>query len=354
MLNIKEKYSKEQFYEEILRLYNIFGNIDKNIFQRYSVLDVDFHAYCTKYGGIKNICNELGIEHKLYNQKSEQEIIEKGKHILSKYGKITKELCSKNGISSCVINRIFGCFENFYRIIGVSKYSRRNISKEEVLQDIKDFYDNNSNFSSVEYRKRGKFSFSVINRFGGWKVLLKELGIENKDTRIGFDKIDSKLKYLSQKYGTLNREIVESNTDFTWNCLFWYFKNTEELLTYYGIDANKRKGKSNGELLIIDILKEFNILFEKEKTFPWLINTNGENLFVDFFFPDKNFALEYDGQQHYKFVEYFYKTQQNYINAINRDRLKESLLKEHNIPLVRISYKQKITPELILYIYKQF
>lgn len=317
-------------------------------------MDVGFNTYCHKYGGIKNICKELKIQHRLYNEKTREEIISIGMSILSQNGKITKELCSQNGISSCVVKRLFGNFENFFKEIGYSDYCRKNIPIDEVLEDVYNFYLSSPNFSSVEYRKSGKFSTAVINRFGGWKEILNRLGIENKDKRIGFDKIDSELKRLVLKYGTLNRDIVESNTDFTWNCLFWYFENTEELLIHYGIDPTYRRGRSGAEVLIIKILEENKIQFEKEKTFPWLINTNGENLYLDFYFASKNFALEYDGEQHYKNIKYFYKTNENFEKAQNRDRLKEELLKQHNIPLVRISYKDNLSEQFILGIYEQF
>ena len=267
---------------------------------------------------------------------------------------MTKQLCCENGISSCSVRRIFGSFEEFFKELGFLGFCRKNIPKEDVLEDIKAFYLNHYPFSSVEYRKYGKFSSTVINRFGGWKSLLSELGIQNSDTRIGFQEIDSRLKELVLKYGDLNRQIVESNTSFSWNCLFWYFKNTEELLTHYGISTENRVGKSRAECLIIKILNELEIPFEKQKTFPWLINTTGEKLFLDFFFPDKNFAIEYDGQQHFKYNNFFYKTEQSFLYAKERDRRKNYLLEKHNIPLIRISYKEKITEELILQIYKQF
>lgn len=351
---MKEKYSKKDFYSEIYRLYNLYGNIDKNIFNKYSKIKVNFHFYCTKYGGIKKICEELGIDHRLYNEKTENEILIKAKKIFEENGKITKELCSKNGISSCVVNRIFGNFENLYKKIGIENIPRKNIPIEDVLKDIKSFYESTDNFSSTEYRKHGKYSCCVINRFGGWKNLLNILGIENKDRRIGFDYIDSQLKKLAEKYGTLNRDIVESNTNFSWDCLFWYFKNTKELLENYNLNADRAEGRSNPERLITKILKSLNINFQKEKTFEWLINTNGEKLFIDFYFPDKNFALEYDGQQHYKNVKYFYKTEEKYLDSIKRDKIKNELLKEHNIPLVRVSYKDKITESFIKNIYEQF
>ena len=54
---------------------------------------------------------------------------------------------------------------------------------------------------------------------------------------------------------------------------------------------------------VSSLLKENGIIFEKEKTFPWLKDKN--KLRIDFYLPDYNVAIECQGIQHFEPVEYF-------------------------------------------------
>jgi len=80
------------------------------------------------------------------------------------------------------------------------------------------------------------------------------------------------------------------------------------------------------------------------KSFPsirpdWLINpTSGYPLELDCFNEELGLAFEYDGELHDKDVAFF-----NNISSKQRERdiIKDRLCKEHNITLIRISYKDK-------------
>ena len=62
-------------------------------------------------------------------------------------------------------------------------------------------------------------------------------------------------------------------------------------------------------------LNEAKIIFEKEKSFPWLKNKENNNLFLDFYLPQYNVAIECQGVQHFipikNNVEKFNKIQYN-------------------------------------------
>ena len=62
---------------------------------------------------------------------------------------------------------------------------------------------------------------------------------------------------------------------------------------------------SKGEELISVILKNNNILFEREKTFNDLKHGL---LRFDFYLPERNIIIEWDGLQHFEQVSYFQKT----------------------------------------------
>lgn len=104
---------------------------------------------------------------------------------------------------------------------------------------------------------------------------------------------------------------------------------------------------SVGEANIQRILQENNIVFEKQKVFFDLISKFGGYLRYDFYLPQYNRLIEFDGEQHYKVTNFF----GNSLKDIQyKDGLKNDYAKNHNINLIRIPYKEcdNITLELIL------
>lgn len=104
---------------------------------------------------------------------------------------------------------------------------------------------------------------------------------------------------------------------------------------------------SIGEANIQNILQENKIVFEKQKIFPDLISESGGYLRYDFYLPEYNRLIEFDGEQHYEEIS-FYSSTLEYRQ--NKDQLKNNYAKMKNIDLVRIPYTEKnnITLDLIL------
>lgn len=74
-----------------------------------------------------------------------------------------------------------------------------------------------------------------------------------------------------------------------------------------------------------------NIDFEQQKTFEWLRNINP--LFLDFYLPQYNIAIECQGEQHFKPINYF-GGRENFEIVEYRDDLKNKLCKEHNVKIL--------------------
>ena len=101
---------------------------------------------------------------------------------------------------------------------------------------------------------------------------------------------------------------------------------------------------SKGELLIENYLKENNISYITQKKFDDCIGKK-KKLPFDFYLPDYNTLIEYDGRQHVEVVRFngcseelakigFESTQRN-------DLIKTNYCKANNIKLIRISYNEK-------------
>lgn len=102
---------------------------------------------------------------------------------------------------------------------------------------------------------------------------------------------------------------------------------------------------------IANYLDNYNIEYSRQKTFPWLKFKDYQ--FLDFYLPDYNLAIEYDGEQHFQAVRRSIKednqTIQNRLKENQlRDRNKNKLCYQHGIKVLRIPYWKKNNIESIL------
>lgn len=101
---------------------------------------------------------------------------------------------------------------------------------------------------------------------------------------------------------------------------------------------------SNGELVIYNYLTKNKILFEEQKKFFGCLLKN--MLRFDFYLPDYNICIEYNGIQHYEKVKYFGDQETLDYNKI-KDEIKEKYCIENNILLFVIKYSDDISLKLI-------
>ena len=97
---------------------------------------------------------------------------------------------------------------------------------------------------------------------------------------------------------------------------------------------------SKGAQKIRDILEQSNLTYQTEFTPSKLFSFKNKPLRFDFaiIYNGQLIFIEYDGEQHFKYVPYFYKTKQQFSNAKGRDRHKNNYALAHRIPLSRIPY----------------
>ena len=102
--------------------------------------------------------------------------------------------------------------------------------------------------------------------------------------------------------------------------------------------------KSVGEYTIRKYLLDNNISFKTEYIFKDLPNRR-----FDFAIFEENklkCLIEYDGKQHFEYVNTWHKDRQTFLEAQNRDRQKNELCEKMNITLHRITYKDNIEDRL--------
>lgn len=91
--------------------------------------------------------------------------------------------------------------------------------------------------------------------------------------------------------------------------------------------------RSKGENKIAELLNLLNISFEKEYTFSDLPKRR-----FDFYLPDKNLCIEFDGKQHFTYVATWHGSLARFEESKKRDEEKNNYCKEHGIKLIRIPY----------------
>jgi very-short-patch-repair endonuclease len=104
--------------------------------------------------------------------------------------------------------------------------------------------------------------------------------------------------------------------------------------------------ESKGEKKISEILSKFNIAFIREKTFQNCVGKR-RKLPFDFYLPNQNLVIEYDGIHHFEAVNAF-GGENGFKTVQQNDKRKGEFLKENNINLLRIPYHQYDNIEIIL------
>lgn len=99
---------------------------------------------------------------------------------------------------------------------------------------------------------------------------------------------------------------------------------------------------SKGEKIISDYLNKNNIYNIQYKTFDGLIGVGNGNLSYDFYLPDYNLLIEYQGMQHKKPVDFSGKGNDFAIKCFKKqqehDKRKRKYAQDHNIELLEIWY----------------
>lgn len=108
---------------------------------------------------------------------------------------------------------------------------------------------------------------------------------------------------------------------------------------------------SHGEERIAKVLRELGISFEIQKSFENLLSQKGWKYRFDFYLPDYNLLIEYDGIQHFEYKDGTsgWNNKENFLLTRQRDLDKDDYCIKNKIHLIRIPYTEfsKINKENI-------
>lgn len=64
----------------------------------------------------------------------------------------------------------------------------------------------------------------------------------------------------------------------------------------------------------------------------------GRNLELDCYCPDLNLAVEYQGEQHYRYPNPYHHSAEDFYGQLERDRIKQELCTRHGVTLIQVPY----------------
>lgn len=227
-------------------------------------------------------------------------------------------------------------------------------SNDEFIKHAKEVHGDKYDYSKVEYinnktkiciicNEHGEFWQTPHNHLKGqgcMKCKLKEQGKRLKFTTEEF--VNKAKEVHGDKYDYSKVEYIDSQTKVCVICPkhgeFWQKPNNH--LHGWGCVIC---GESHLERDMRNYLTSNNIKFEEQKTFNWLKYKS--NLYLDFYLPDYNIAIECQGKQHFQPVDFAGKgkewADENFKGIIKRDIKKKELCEEHNLKVLYYTENDK-------------
>ena len=273
---------------------------------------------------------------------TKDDLIKDVQRVINETSNTTRENYLQYGkYSRAPIKRLFGGWNNLLAELGYEINMHKKVSKEDVLNNMQELIDKFGYVNSAIQRKYGKYSQVVIdNLFGSWTNLAKILNQKVDGRQISNEEIKDNIIDIYNEYREISVYILDAYCIVSRQTIAARFGSVLNLLNELGIYYKEPSGSSKLSQFVLDVItEELNETPIYEYTFEWLVNPATKcNLRVDAYYPNHNLVVEVDGSQHFHDSDLFGPCE---IQA-QRDKIKDQLLKEHDIHLVRIKYNDKL------------
>ena len=264
-------------------------------------------------------------------------------------------VCIKHGIFEQKPNdhlNNHGC-----KLCGINnRVNKQKKDFDKLIFEFNSVHDNKYDYSKIKYfnnyeklviicKKHGEFTQTQQNHIKGQgcpncygNKLLSFNEFINKSIIIHNNRYDySKVKYINnRKKITI---LCKKHGEFE--------QKPSNHLNGYGCPICK---ESKGEKKIRKYLEDNHVLFEAQKKFKEC--KNKYLLPFDFYLPKQNLLIEYDGEQHFKPINFYGISNERANSNFNllkvNDNIKNTFVKNNNFNLVRIPYFEYDNIEIIL------
>ena len=222
----------------------------------------------------------------------------------------------------------------------------KKLNTESFIEKSKEIHGDKYDYSLTEYK----------NRFEYVKIIYDGIIYEQTPSLnlLGCCPEKKEIRKTTEEFINKSKKIYEDKYDYSLTEYINKFTKVkicykgvvyEQLPRYHFKKCPELTGKSNGEEIIKNYLKINNIKYKKEYTYENC--KNKIKLRYDYYLPDFNLLIEYDGIQHFKPIEYF-GGEYTFNSIIENDNIKNIYAKENNIKLLRIKYLDIDNIDIIL------
>jgi len=333
-----------------IKCEKMFGYVNSSLLKEHFKISAGALHY---NGGIKQICKELGLNYRMGLRYNPNDLIAAVKAVYEKYGTdIRQEVFTKEtGYSVCAIKTAFGSYNNLLIAAGIPVYMHKKYSAAEIIDDVKSVLEEHNSTSCTVYRKYGMYSQIIIDRtFGSWNNLIGLLELPHSRRRYGKDRMISDLKSIYDSFGFLSKTIIDDRCEYSYEAVSYVFNGVHGIEDAIGVRGAFSRAKSTGQIAIGTFLDKIigRDNYIEEATFDWLINPkSNRHMYFDFYLPRMNKAIEFQGEQHFKYTPYFHNSYEEFDNAQYRDNIKEVLAESNSISVIYITFKDKLTEDLV-------
>lgn len=226
----------------------------------------------------------------------------------------------------------------------------KRLTTEEFIEKSKQIYGDRFDYSKSEYLTARDKLVIICPLHGEFKILPQHhlrgniksggcrkcgLSIINDNNRFTQENFIDKVKNI--KGVTFDKTIYKNRrSGIIVTCKIHGDYNTTAEITLKGHGCPKCKF-SFGENLVEVILKNNNLKYEQQKVFKGLVYK--KSLRFDFYLPDYNACIEFDGEQHYKPIDYW-GGEKGFKDLQIKDALKVAYCQVNNISLLRIRFDE--------------
>jgi hypothetical protein len=244
---------------------------------------------------------------------------------------------------------------------GCPKCAGKNQTEDDFIRKAQEVHGNKYDYSQLNFKNmsspvtiicpiHGKFTQNVGHHLNGHGCFEcgSEKKIENRRMSID-DFVKQSQEIHGDKYDYSKTENVKSNKDLTTIICPVHGEFLQSRNSHLRGRGCPLCRESKGEKLINNLLKQNGINFERQYRFDDCTNKFEKfcvKLPFDFYLPDLNVAIEYDGVQH--FVPSF--GPRSFEITQRNDKFKNNYCRRKNIKLIRIPYTwdtEKVKTQLI-------
>ena len=288
-----------------------------------------------------------------------QEFIEKSKQIHGNKYDYSKVEYVNNKTKVCIICPEHGEFwqipSNHLRNRGCPKCAGKNKTTKEFVKEAKKIHGDKYDYSKVEYHKNfekvciicpihGEFWQTPSNHLYGYGCSKCGMHRTNESRKLNTKTFIQKAQEIhGNRYDYSKVDYKDSKTKVCIICPehgeFW--QQPDNHLQGQGCPYCKQSHLENS---IYTLLQRNNIIFNTQQKFDWLKNTTSFPLYLDFYLPEYNIAIECQGEQHFNSIEYF-GGDKGFQETLERDKLKLSLCLDNNIKILYYADKTVSIPE---------